>query len=147
MLCQFIGYSRSYDGYIDVYTSLDESGSFIKKIVNGSVTVNYEYVVVYSDYLNYNMSLLRNGVFEKYSYSRMTFDVFEFDNITIIANNLRFEFFVEDVAFIPLEDYIFDRQGSIRFFTNIGRTEVIISVFGIGLVVTLLLRYFYLRRR
>ena len=138
--------SSNQTGFIDVYSALGSSEDHIIKIKNNTQAVTYDHIVVYSDYMNYNMSLYRNSIFEKFCYSKMIFDVYEYDNITIITEYLKFEFFVSDISAVPLEEYEFDMRGSIKFFTNIGRGEIITAII-MSLIFTLIIRYFHLRRK
>lgn len=134
--CIISSSSYDYDEYILVKCTYDPNGLFYWKVLNNSEGVLNEYIEVVS---NSNITLYRNGLFEKNSSTLMYFTVFEFDNITLEAGNLRFYFFIPEVVDVPVDQVDKSDLGDTQRAKWQGRFEIIIAIF-IGAVIALIIR-------
>lgn len=126
---------NDYD-HILVKCTYDLDGVFYWKINNGSDAVLNEYIEVTS---NYNLTLYRNGVFEKNGTDLMYFTVNEFDNITLYAGEMMFSFFVPTVVDIPLDEVDNPDYGDTIRAKWQGRFEILLAII-IGAVIALIIR-------
>lgn len=144
LLCISFSLAQDFDseGYIHVYTSLTSSRQNLYSIQNNTKSVSNRYLHIYVEDNNKDIfQIFRNSIFERNGTSYLVTEVFNQDNITIVTKFLKFKFTATEITNLDLDEYEETKSGNIKFFKNIGRSEIIIAFFGIGLAIALIIRW------